>query len=633
MEHALLPPADGMLPVNPSDLPIDLSHNAHEAQESHLSHTPAHNESAQQFASFDPVTMTVSSQTGRTDLRNPMPSAAFANSTTTDPIAVGKSPTAMTTSQPAPATERPSQPSPDGPPTQSNFQPQHSSGGSPQLAGQIAVSAPTSIQLPPPLFRESTPPLATTAFSVPRPATPTKQTSSGASSPLSYLSSSPLSERSSFTDDAPESSPNKRPRLAETFTRHHVREPHTLIDCNFERDGPEGAGVLRLKPTIDQWADFPAILHFAKHHGALKDGCFKVVLPDELKDPIPEKPKQVVPCNAYRPKRLKNNFWRVTTAPAEGPYSSDAPEPDFTETTEAALLKLKKLFCKNNDRRIRDVRYRVDIPAWTSEQRRRAGVPQRSPLHPLKGDELDFSRAIIPGIHTPYVYESAAPFGATFQIHAEDFKLISLNHLYKGRKIWIVIPSTAIDEAEVAFGRKNKCAQFMRHRAEFIFPDKLKQLKVQHRIVDQRPGETVVILPDAYHQGFSTGYTLAEAKNYADAEWKIDEYQPCRAECQLLTAIPELFMRPILEGETRLDLCARYDDAGNMLPFMQPTPAPPVEQDHSVDTVQAPKRHLEQVDGMTASQEEARKRVKAEEEKDTILGGHAGTTELSTMAM
>jgi jumonji domain-containing protein 2 len=228
----------------------------------------------------------------------------------------------------------------------------------------------------------------------------------------------------------------------------------------------------------------------------------------------------------------------------------------------------------------------------------------------LKGDELDFSHAIIPGIHTPYVYESAAPFGATFQIHAEDFKLISLNHLYKGRKIWIVIPSTSIDDAEVAFGRK-KCAQFMRHRAEFIFPDKLTQLKVPHRIVDQRPGETVVILPDAYHQGFSTGYTLAEAKNYADADWKIDEYEPCGIACKLPTAIPELFMRPVPEGQARLDLCARYDDAGNMLPIhmLVPAPAPAAPQEANIEAVQAPKRELD-VEVREAQGEEDIKRIR-----------------------
>lgn len=507
---------------------------------------------------------------------------------------VGEGPT-MTAAQPATALEIALLPTTSGFATKEK-EPQRSNVATTDIpiAEEITVTAPSAIQKPQLATQEqeALAPTATNPLSTSRPTTPTKQVSSGASSPLSCLSSSPLSERSSFTDDEPEPSLNVDPVVNETFKRQHATEPQVLIDCAFERDGPEGEGVLRLKPTADQWANFPAILHFAKHHGALNDGCFKVILPAELQDPVPEKPQQVVPCNAYRPKRLKNNFWRVDVSPAQGTYSSEESNTDFTQSTQAALQKLKKLFCKNIDRRIRDVRYRADVPAWTKEQRRRAGVPERSPVHPLKGDELDFSHAIIPGIHTPYVYESAAPFGATFQIHAEDFKLISLNHLYKGRKIWIVIPSTSIDGAEVAFGRK-KCAQFMRHRAEFIFPDKLTQLKVPHRIVDQRPGETVVILPDAYHQGFSTGYTLAEAKNYADADWKIDEYEPCGIACKLPTAIPELFMRPVPEGQARLDLCARYDDAGNMLPIHMLVPAPAAPQEATIEAVQAPKRELD----------------------------------------
>ncbi|KAJ6789635.1 hypothetical protein PWT90_10887 [Aphanocladium album] len=212
-------------------------------------------------------------------------------------------------------------------------------------------------------------------------------------------------------------------------------------------------------------------------------------------------------------------------------------------------------------RQMRFVRYRPDVPAWNSEQRLEAGVPPNwSPIHPLRGDMLDRTKAVVPGIHTPYVYESAPHFGATFQIHAEDYRLLSLNHLYRGRKIWIVVPCTAIDVAEQALGRgADGCSQFMRHRAEFFFPEKLDKLGIPYRIVDQRPGETIVILPDAYHQGYSTGYTLAEAKNYADDEWSTETYKPCAAHCQLLTAIPPEYMRLLADGEERLDLCKLHD--------------------------------------------------------------------------
>ncbi|CAM1504110.1 Fc.00g017010.m01.CDS01 [Cosmosporella sp. VM-42] len=343
-------------------------------------------------------------------------------------------------------------------------------------------------------------------------------------------------------------------------------------DKNFlkhDYDGPEGHKVLRLKPTLDQWGDFPAILAFARDRGADDDGCFKVILPEELQEPLPEKHSKNVPANAYKPRQIKKStFWRVDTVPSEGTFASSVTGPEYTASAMEALDLLKKMYRKSNSKQIRNVRYRVDVPAWTAEQRREAGVPERSPIYPLKGDKLDDTLAVIPGIHTPYVYESGPYFGASFQIHAEDFRLVSLNHLYKGRKIWVVVPSTAVDIAEEALGRQGKCSQFMRHRAEFFFPQKLDKLGIPFRVVDQRPGETIVILPDAYHEGFSTGYTIAEAKNYADAEWSTDRYQPCEAECQLVTAIPAELMRPLKAGEVRLDLCTDFETI--MDPIIEP---------------------------------------------------------------
>jgi jumonji domain-containing protein 2 len=334
------------------------------------------------------------------------------------------------------------------------------------------------------------------------------------------------------------------------------------LDIDYDHDDVEGHRILRLKPTVEQWDDFPGVLAFARSLGAEGDGCFKVIIPDELQDVLPEKPAQSLPANAYKVKLIRRTaFWQVSTTPSEGVFASSPPDStDLSYSVDAALKNLKHLFRKNQNKRLRNIRYRVDVPAWTKTQRRLAGVAERSPIYPLKGDKLDKTKAIIPGIHTPYVYESASPFGATFQIHAEDFRLASLNHLYKGRKIWIVVPATDVDVAEKALGRGSGCSQFMRHRAEFFFPDKLDKLGIPYRLVDQRPGETIVILPDAYHEGFSCGYTIAEAKNYADPTWTTDSYQPCEASCRLATAIPAAFMRPLEDGEQRLDLCAAYGE-------------------------------------------------------------------------
>jgi jumonji domain-containing protein 2 len=127
----------------------------------------------------------------------------------------------------------------------------------------------------------------------------------------------------------------------------------------------------------------------------------------------------------------------------------------------------------------------------------------------------------------------------------------------------------------------------MRHRAEFFFPEKLEKMGIPYRIVDQRPGETIVILPDAYHQGFSTGYTLAEAKNYAEMSWSTNRYQACSASCKLMTAIPEAFMAPLKEGQTRLDLCANYSTAC--------APPPPPKRDLEEASAEAPAPEQENV--------------------------------------
>jgi jumonji domain-containing protein 2 len=353
-------------------------------------------------------------------------------------------------------------------------------------------------------------------------------------------------------------------------------------DIEFDHDVVEDHHrTLRLKPTLEQWRDFPAVLAFARSLGADGDGCFKVIIPNELQAALPEKHEQSLPAHAYKVKLIRRtSFWQVSTVPSQGVFASPPPEGpgDFSEPVGAALKSLKQLFRKQQNRQLRNIRYRVDVPAWTENQRRLAGVPETSPIYPLKGDKLDKTKAVIPGIHTPYVYESASSFGATFQIHAEDFRLASLNHLYKGRKIWIVVPATDVDVAERALGRGSGCSQFMRHRAEFFFPDKLEKLGIPYRVVDQRPGETIVILPDAYHEGFSCGYTIAEAKNYADDAWTTDSYQPCQASCRLATAIPAAFMRPLQEGEQRLDLCAAYGD-GLSVPAVQV----PAKREHERD--------------------------------------------------
>jgi hypothetical protein len=50
-------------------------------------------------------------------------------------------------------------------------------------------------------------------------------------------------------------------------------------------------------------------------------------------------------------------------------------------------------------------------------------------------------------------------------------------------------------------------------------------------VFSQLANEVVVVFAKAYHQGFSTGSTLAEALNYGPDGWSIQGYSECLPTC------------------------------------------------------------------------------------------------------
>jgi hypothetical protein len=101
--------------------------------------------------------------------------------------------------------------------------------------------------------------------------------------------------------------------------------------------------------------------------------------------------------------------------------------------SNGAIRRFEALFEKG----LEDVHYRTDIPIRTELDRSRLGLPP-SRIHPLKNNQLSRTRCEVPGIHWPYGYESPG-FGAPFSAHHEDFELLSVNDLWKGRKLWLLI--------------------------------------------------------------------------------------------------------------------------------------------------------------------------------------------------
>ncbi|CAD7699924.1 unnamed protein product [Ostreobium quekettii] len=155
-----------------------------------------------------------------------------------------------------------------------------------------------------------------------------------------------------------------------------------------------------------------------------------------------------------------------------------------------------------------------------------------------KGSLLKHVTGELPGITSPMLYIGSA-FAAFFW-HVEDHYMHSINYMHGGSaKTWYGVPSRGADAFEkAAFERVFKRAMdglraLGKSEAEVTAAAKRFLLRkttmftVKH-LVDagvpvfravQNAGEFVVTFPRAYHGGFSHGFNVGEAVNFAIPDW------------------------------------------------------------------------------------------------------------------
>ena len=288
-------------------------------------------------------------------------------------------------------------------------------------------------------------------------------------------------------------------------------------------------GVIQLLPTRTQWSDFPIILEHARQLGAEKIGVCKVVLPKGEADALKDSQDSSIPGYSYNA-QIRNNG-TVGVEMTRDVFGSRQSAPKLDEMSDSMTIsRFEQLIKTPND--LKDVRYRTDLNARTQQERDDLGLP-RSPIWPLKGDCLLKTKARVPGIHWPYAYEANDTFGALFTVHREDWDLLSVNYLHKGIKYWIVVSSEFTDllerkvrESESSI-KLTGCAQFLRHYPTYILGPTLDKWGISYKVICQMAGEVIITFPRVYHQGFSAGYTFAEAVNYADERWNPSIYVSC----------------------------------------------------------------------------------------------------------
>ncbi|KAK0708709.1 JmjC domain, hydroxylase-domain-containing protein, partial [Lasiosphaeris hirsuta] len=181
-----------------------------------------------------------------------------------------------------------------------------------------------------------------------------------------------------------------------------------------------------------------------------------------------------------------------------------------------------------------NVHYETDIPACTEEERRAAGLPSKSHVAKIRGNQLEKTAYAIDGIHTPTAYRGT-PF-APFQWHVENFWLMSVNVLHSGEKIWYWSEPSSLAAIDAVFQERPLLGKpshddYLGHEALFGGTDHLRQQGIAIRCFKQKEGQVMVTYPRVLHSGFSVTDTLAEAINYADETWDTTGYRPCTEKC------------------------------------------------------------------------------------------------------
>ena len=127
------------------------------------------------------------------------------------------------------------------------------------------------------------------------------------------------------------------------------------------------------------------------------------------------------------------------------------------------------------------------------------------------------------GINVPWLYVGQL-FG-TFAWHNEDNYLYSISYNHMGApKVWYGVPGTQahkLEECLRAFlmERFRDMPDLIYHLVTMIGPSILRNKGVDVSKAIQEPGTFIVTFPQAFHGGFSTGFNIGEAVNFACPDW------------------------------------------------------------------------------------------------------------------
>ena len=188
------------------------------------------------------------------------------------------------------------------------------------------------------------------------------------------------------------------------------------------------------------------------------------------------------------------------------------------------------------------VEYGSDIDGSAFTEAMQAQCPLGSSMWNLKNfaraglSSLKHLKEGIPGVSDPMLY--CGMLFSVFAWHVEDSYLNSINFHHLGApKLWYGVPSSEADafdrvacehvfnqsleecDGEQSQAKLDKAAHMFMKKTVMFSPKVLLDNDVTVYKIFQQPGEFVITFPRAYHGGFSTGFNLGEAVNFATQDW------------------------------------------------------------------------------------------------------------------
>lgn len=287
--------------------------------------------------------------------------------------------------------------------------------------------------------------------------------------------------------------------------------------------------ILWLLSTMKQWSNFPALLQYARDLNVKKVNICKILLSEDIVSLLK---------HVHHTKQKKYCFWTQSQSNdifvIERSEKNDVFETDFESVNIsskiATVQRFEQLLHEKLD--LKNVRYCFDINVWTTTTQESLDL-LNSLIRSLKSNRLSETKMRISKIHWFYAYQVDDVFKASFVMHCKNEDLLFINYLHEENKYWVMMSSKHVNFLEEKFKETNSfyhwsdCAQFLRHSATYFSISTLDKWKIFFKVVHQTRRETIITFCRIYHQNFSAEYTLAEAVNYADQKWNIQNYREC----------------------------------------------------------------------------------------------------------